>query len=549
MPATVSLRFNNLWEMLEHRVRASQQPQLSVGGEQMEWDELLATARRSAVVLADLGVAKGSRVATFGETRADLLAVSLGLTCLGAVEVPFNTALNGTFLERQLQSSGVSFLVVVASYLASVVPALRESRVTTVIVVDDSPADRSLTGVRVVSLSSLVARADAQDAVPATVCPDDPALVIYTSGTTGPSKGVVLSHGYFLHHSMRKQADFDLGPDDVLYSCLPLFHINARLVTLYAAMNSGAGVVLDSRFSASNFWSRLRETRTTVFTFLGTMAGILLERPAHPDESAHTARLAFGSPIPVGRYEEFCDRFRVKVSNTFGMTESMGVIFNPPDDFVQGSLGKEIAEFSLRVVSVDDPSRTCEVDEVGELLFRPQLPYLFMSEYLDNPAATVKAWQDLWFHTGDLVHVNSDGNYFLHGRATESIRRKGENISAWEVESVVTTHPSVEECAMVGVPSTLGEDDMKIVVVATTGAEDISISALHAEIDRLLPRHAHPRYLEVVAALPKTPTMRVMKHVLGRDWRTPTTWDSDVGSFLDQPADASASRDHNDANE
>lgn len=354
---------------------------------------------------------------------------------------------------------------------------------------------------------------------------NDPAMVLFTSGTTGPAKGCVLSHRYVVRQAELMVEHLRLRPDDVLYCPFPLFHIDATVLTLAPALVLGTTAALGGRFSVSGFWDEVRRTGATVFDFMGATLTMLHQQAPKADDADNRARLAWGVPVPdfAGEFEE---RFGVQLVELYGSTDVGVPIYHPVDEPRRaGSCGRAIAAYDVRVL--DDDGVEVADGEVGELAVRPLEPSLIADGYFHDPVATLRARTDLWFHTGDLARRDADGYYYFVGRRTDSIRRRGENISAFEVEEVVALHPAVAEAAAFGVPSELTEDDVMVAVVARSGvaldpAELVEFCATR------LARHMVPRYIDVVDELPRTPTEKVRKELLRARGITETTWDRDA---------------------
>jgi crotonobetaine/carnitine-CoA ligase len=341
----------------------------------------------------------------------------------------------------------------------------------------------------------------------------DPHLIMYTSGTTGPSKGVVSPHsqGHAVGRQMASRSGY--RPDDVLYTCLPVFHGNALWYTIYAALWADACVALSRGFSARRFWDEIRASGATVFNALGAMANIIWQLPESPRDRDHRVRIAMMVPTSRDLAERFDRRYGIRTTSVFAMTENCAVtVFGPDDPVAKADSAGRVRE-DMEVQIVDDDRRPLPVGELGEICIRPRERGSIMLGYYEMPAATVAATTDLWFHTGDRGRLDADGYLYFADRKKEAIRRRGENISAFEVETVLCRHPSVAEAAAVPVPSELGEDDVMAYVVAAPDAE-----IDQAELIRFCAEHMAyymvPRYLDVIDALPKTPSEKIEKYKL-----------------------------------
>jgi crotonobetaine/carnitine-CoA ligase len=313
---------------------------------------------------------------------------------------------------------------------------------------------------------------------------------------------------------------------DVLYCAQPLYHIDAR-VAVTSVLCMRAALTLGGRFSASRFWDEIRACAATRFIYIGTMVWILFKQEESGDDAGQPASIALGSSTPWEILDAFERRFNTTLIEAYGMTEAVLLTCNVLSDRRHGSVGRATRAVEIRVVNdLDEP---LPAGEEGEIVFRPRYPNVVMQGYWNRPAATAEAWRNLWFHTGDLGRIDEDG--FLHylGRDKDSIRRRGENVSAWEVEQALTLHPEVLEAAAFGVPSPVGEEDVAVLcVIKNEGG--VAHAALHAFVSRDLPSFAVPRYIEFVESLPKTPSERIAKAAVRERGLTDAAWDASGGS-------------------
>jgi crotonobetaine/carnitine-CoA ligase len=349
-------------------------------------------------------------------------------------------------------------------------------------------------------------------------------MVLFTSGTTGVSKGCLLSHRYTLRQAQLMVEHLRLTPDDVLYCPFPLFHLDALVLTVGPALVLGATAAIGERFSVSGFWPEVRRFGATVFDFMGATLTMLHKQPPAADDADNPVRLAWGVPVPEFA-DEFERRFGLQLVELYGSTDAGLPIYHPIDEPRRpGSCGKVIDAYQVRLAGPD--GFEVPVGEVGEILVRANEPSLMSDGYLGMPEATLAARRDLWFHTGDLARRDADGYHYFVGRRSDTIRRRGENISAFEVEEVVKLHPDVLDAAAYGVPSELTEDDVMVAVVPRPGCV-IDPAELIAFCAERAARHMLPRYVDVVADLPRTPTEKVRKELLRERGVTATTWDAE----------------------
>jgi len=361
---------------------------------------------------------------------------------------------------------------------------------------------------------------------PAPVGPGDPLAILYTSGTTGPAKGVICPHAQYLAWGENSARILDLRPDDVLCTTLPLFHINA-LNTYAQAAWIGARVVYLERFSASGYWPAVAAAGATVIYLLGAMVPMLLAQPEHPSERAHRVRTGLGPGVPAAAGLDFERRTGVRLLEGYGSTETNFVIATAPDSPRRGVMGWLQPGFDARVVDGDD----VEVPDgtAGELVLRADAAFAFASGYFHKAEQTVEACRNLWFHTGDRVVRDADAAFRFIDRIKDAIRRRGENISSYEVEQVLLSHPTVAEAAVFPVRSELAEDEVMAALVARP-PHAIDPAAIARHCESRLPRFAIPRYLDVVDELPRTANGKVQKFVLRERGVGAATWDRGSGS-------------------
>ena len=485
--------------------------------------ETAARSDQFAGGLAAMGIGKGDVVPVLLPNSPEFALTWLALCRLGAVSCLVNTAFRGPALAHALGVTDAHTVVLHHSFaaqfaeVAGALPHLRR-----VVVVGDLGRD-ALAGVDVVNWHAV-------DGDPAGLAQHaghsatDPAMILFTSGTTGPSKGCVLSHRYTLRQASLMIEHLRFRDDDVLYCPFPLFHIDATVLTVAPALVLGTTAAIGERFSVSGFWPEVRRFGATVFDFMGATLTMLHKQPEQPDDLDNPVRLGWGVPVPESA-DDFERRFGLQLVELYGSTDAGLPMYHPVDvPRRAGSCGTVIDAYDVRLL--DDDGFEVPVGEVGELVVRPNEPSLMADGYFGMPEATLRSRRNLWFHTGDLLRRDADGFYFFVGRRTDSIRRRGENISAFEVEEVVKLHPSVLDAAAFGVPSELTEDDVMVAVVVRPGA-GFDAAELRAFCAERMARHMLPRYVDVVDELPRTPTEKVRKDALRERGVTVTTWDSD----------------------
>ena len=449
-------------------------PLLQIGTRTWRHDELVQAAGRHATLLQAVGIGQGGRVALMTTNSIGLLEVLLGAAWLDVASVPINTASKGPQIGYFLANSGARLLVIEESFFARLAQAnLSATALQSIWVVGAGEAlPEAIDGVACQAYP--VATVDTAGAMPAAVLPGDTLALIYTSGTTGPAKGVICSHAQYYWWGVNSAAVLGVGPDDVLCTTLPLFHINA-LNTLAQAMVTGCSVVFETRFSASGFWPTMQQHGATVVYLLGAMVPILLAQPPGTGERMHRVRIGLGPGVPAAAGAAFAVRTGVYLLEGYGSTETNFVIATRQanEDGIQarrGVMGWLLPGFEARVVDAQDVS--LPDGTAGELVLRADEPFAFASGYFGMPDKTIEAWRNLWFHSGDRVVREADGAFRFIDRIKDAIRRRGENISSYEVEQVLLSHPDVATAAVFPVGSELAEDEVMAALVARPGRAD-----------------------------------------------------------------------------
>ncbi len=499
----------DLWSVC--RARAGEYPDrvvLDFDGDLWSWAELVGAAEGLAGGLAAAGVARGDVVCHMSPNHPEAVVAMLALLRLGAVECPVNAGLRGAQLAHVLHHSGARTLIVDSSLADRVAEQLPSAPAVQTVVWRGEPPP----GLTVIDYEDL--RRSGHSPPPfRPPGPGDPMNIIYTSGTTGPAKGAVLPQAFPIEQARIKIEQWGLGADDVMFSALPLYHVNARFSSLGTALVMGGRVALVSRFSASSFWDQVRRSGATEVGVVGAVSSILLRQEPGSADRDHRVRMMHGAAgIPMDRRADFEERFGLRLVTGFAMTETGHFATTSPDDPMRyRASGRPVPQYEVAVVDADD--NEVPAGTVGELVVRPRVPGVMMTGYHRQPEATLAAFRNLWFHTGDLATIEADGYIRWVDRAADAIRRRGEMISSTEVERAVCTLGAVAECAAVGVPSELGEWDVKLVVVAEAG-QTIDPAALQRHCRATLPDFCQPRYLEILDELPKTATHKVNKHQL-----------------------------------
>ncbi len=506
-------------------------PFLRFAGAELTFAEVDAAVDGLARGLAGLGVRARSLVAVILPNCPEFVLVWFASARLGAIEAPVNTAFRGPALAHLLELTEAEVLIVDESMcdgVAAVADSLTHVRVV-VVRGDPSWAIEQFPQWKVLALSTLLLGGAPRGLTKSTHGEIDPVMLLFTSGTTGRSKGCVLSHRYAVRQAELAVEHLGLRADDVLYCPFPLFHLDATVLTVMPALVLGTTAAIGERFSASRFWDEIRAFGATVFDFMGATLAILHKQTPDRRDGDNPARLGWGVPLPPELAASFEARFGVRLVELYGSTDVGVPIYTPLDERRRpGSCGRPIPAYDVRLV--DETDRPVDVGTVGEIVVRPNEPSLIMDGYYRMPEETVQATRNLWFHTGDLARADDDGFFYFAGRRTDSIRRRGENISAFEIEEAISLHPDVLEVAAFGVPSELSEDDVMVAIVARNGHR-IDPVELVTFCESTMARHMVPRYIDVVDALPKTPTEKVEKYRLAARGPTTATWDRDRGDL------------------
>jgi len=473
---------------------------------------------------AELGVQEGDVGAVFMPNCLELLYAWWGLNWIGAVAALMHPGYKGEFLTRALQRVKPKVVVVDGSFVPELLRALQGGTLGIETIVVINPAETSPFDINTLSWSAVATHAPVEATA---VRPLHPSTIIYTSGTTSWSKAALLSHHYVFTYGALAVDGQQLEDSDNIYECRPCSHVGPALSAIFAGLMCGAEVTLRPKFSASGFWADLALTKATRTTLIGSMANIMQKQAPGPSDRAHCMRSALSLPPPLDP-PGFEERFNLKLlAQGYGMTEVWPLPqqlelqdWSRPLNFI----GRPHEQFEVRVA--DEDGRPVAADGItrGELLVRPKAPGLMFTEYYNDPQATVEAFRDAWFHTGDLVSIDTAGGLYFQGRKTQYLRRGGENISEFELETAVLAHPSVKEVAAYGLPSELGEDDVKVDVILVEGKE-ISAEALVAYLKDNVPRYAVPRYVEIRTSFPKTPSERVQKYLLKQQEIGPHVYD------------------------
>lgn len=525
-----------LGPILAERARTEgDRPYMTVAGRTWSFRHTDQDARSLARGLAGLGVRKPERVAMLLPNSAEFVLSWYACCLLGAPFVPINPAYAGEMLDYILRDSGTRGLIVDRTLLPQLatVPATTLEALGWVAVAGgtaglDLPAGPG----RYLDLGELILTEGADPEVPCSF--QDVQSVMYTSGTTGPSKGVILPNGHFFSSTCTFLRALGLNRDDVLFTPLPLFHGLASRLGVLPALMVGAHVMIAEKFSATQFWRQVTECGATVGHTIFTIPPILKAQPPSEWDRAHSLRAMYNANAD----ESFEERFNVRLVEAYGLTETGLTIYTHWPDRREGSCGRAHEDWDIRLL--DEQGLEVEPGGTGELVGRPKLPSIMMDGYLNKPEETLRTVKDLWFRTGDYARQDEDGYFYFTGRKKERIRRRGENISGFEIERIVGMHADIAEVAAIPHPAEAGEDDVRCVIILRPGAT----LTPHALMDWLQPRMPYfmlPRYVEFTADMPRTPSHKVEKYKLVSAGLSADAWDrEEAGYRIERPKRASA---------
>ena len=527
-----------LAEILRDRADAhGDRPYLRYGdGAWVTYSEMNARANRVANGLIARGVLPGESVSVMLPNCEEFLQCWYGILKASAVMSSINTAYKGDFLSWTINLVQARTLFISDAFLdrlnfiADEVPLLER----VIVVPSESPTGPDPS----VAFESLAALMDAPADEPGVdYAWTDDARIMFTSGTTGRSKGVIKQNaadyfsarGSLEYMSKRRGITVDDMHAETWFSCLPLFHSNAQVLTAYPALIAGGRVAFVERFSGTRFWEQAIDMGATMFNGIGAMLYFLWNQPPSDLDRAHSVHSVLAAPAPRDIYFEFEERFGVQLTEGYGLTETgVCTVMDPLQPVRLGSCGRANPGYEVTIVE-PGTDRPLPPDTPGEIVVDMKVPNIVMRAYYGMPEKTAEDFRNLKLHTGDLGRMDEDGYVYFMDRVKDYIRRRGENVSSMEVERQIAGHPDVAECAVIGVKADEGassEDEIMVVLVAEGDAPDPT--ALTHWMAERMPYFMVPRYIRVVDALPKTPTARVRKTELRDEGIAPGTWDRDA---------------------
>jgi len=505
--------------------------------EAITYEQVNKNSNRMANGYSNLGVKKGDKVSIMMPNCPEFLYHWFGLAKLGAVDNPINTAYKGDILKHLIMNSGSKALLVHEQFLDRIQFIIDTLEGLESIIIYPDKTEAKHLPIATYSFQEIF-DTPSEFSSSTEISASDSLNIIYTGGTTGPSKGAILSHGCLYNYAKNLMRFIGLTKNTLTYNCLPIFHANHRLTSM-ATLLLGGSYAMGVKFSARSFWDEIRKYNANHFHFLGGMPQIIYAQQPRPDDADNPAVAAWGGPIPLDIAEDFEKRFDLKLYNGFyGLTEAVGVTWVVAEEAdrlkKQGrwsqavGMGRE-QEQIFQVRLVDDNDYEVQNGQIGEIVCRPTCPDSMFLGYVNNPEATLEVLRNLWFHTGDLARKDDDGFFHFVDRKKDYIRRRGENISSYEIEKVVNAHPAVVDSGAIAAKSELGEDEVRIVVMVREN-KTLTPEELMAWCEPRMAYFMVPRFVDFVNEFPRNPVGRIEKYKL-REQKFKNTWDREKAGY------------------
>lgn len=517
------MEYRTIRELLEYRAHSTPD---WVFGVHEDWEiscrTLQACVNRLANGLTEAGVTPGQHVAVMLGNHPDHIFTIFALAELGAVWIPVNVNLRGPSLDFLFEKSAPLTVIVDGALGDRLWPVLAYKNTKTVIVRNVSNIVSTSDRMRIMDFSA-VTGGETPPSLP-TPTLDEIRCISFTSGTTGEPKGVLLTERMLMTFTRGAAIASEVRRGDVFLLWEPLYHNSGVQMCILGLMEQ-VKLAIVPKFSASRFWDQIRKYRVTKMHYLGGIIDILLKYPANPIDKDHSIQLAFGGGCSINGWRAFQNRFGVRIQEVYGLTEASGFSTINKSGKI-GSIGKAYPYFEVKIVG--DKLKPLGAGQIGEIMIREKEPGLITQGYLQNPEATANSLRGGWLYTGDLGFYDEEGDFYYQGRKKDSIRRRGENISAWEVERVLNSHPKVQESAVIGVDADVGEQELKAFIKCAVAAifEPLEIIKW---CESLLPYYQIPRYIALIDSFEKTPTERIRKENLSKD--TTDCWDLESSGY------------------
>jgi crotonobetaine/carnitine-CoA ligase len=523
--------------LVEERLASEPEREIfDVNGEQWTARALFGASDRFANAMRDYGLARGDRVATLVENSSEAVVSQFGAVRLGGVSVPINTAYKGEYLRHQLADSGARVLVIdgdVADRAVAIADAIDTLDHVVVLGTDRARiAELATPGTNWHGWDDVMAADDTPK--PAVTAPTDLHCFIYTGGTTGLSKGCVINNNYCVTLAKQIAVMWGRGSDDVVWTPLPLFHFNAVSVVLVGTLLTGGRAAIYKKFSVSNFWPEINRTGATHASTLGSMVTLIANDPVRPEapdsglpDANTTLRFMSGVPMPTAVAEKCVERFGIRPFDAaYGTTEGSLWCWLPPGMQNKPNAAGIVNDEYWDVRIFDDDDDELPIETPGEIVARPKKPNVMFDGYWGRPEATAEMFRNLWVHSGDIGRFDADGFLYFMDRKADYMRRRGENVSSYELEEVFIRHPDVADVAVYAVPSPVTEDDIMVAVELVDGSS-LTEEALYRWSIEAIPYFALPRYVEIRSELPRSEMKKILKAQLREEGVGPHTWDAD----------------------
>lgn len=517
------MQYKTIRQLLEDRSRNTPDSVFAIHKDrEISCRTLQACVNRLANGFARIGVVEGQHVAVMLGNHPDHIFTILALAELGAVWIPVNTNLRGPSLDFILEKSAPRTVIVDGEFWSRLEPVLANKKIQTVIVRNAPKIPAASCQLKAFDFSEVTR----DEATPPGATPtlDEIRSISFTSGTTGEPKGVLLTERMLITFARGAAIASEVSPGDVFLLWESLYHNSGVQMCILALMEQ-VKLAIIPKFSASRFWDQIRKYRVTKMHYLGGIIDILLKYPASPNDKDHGIQLAFGGGCSRAGWREFENRFGVRIQEVYGLTEASGFSTINRTGKI-GSIGKPYPYFDVEIV--DEEGKPAGAEQIGEIVIREKEPGLITRGYLENPEETARALRGGWLYTGDMGYSDAGGDFFYKGRKKDSIRRRGENISAWEVERVLNSHPRIGESAVIGVEADVGEQELKAFIKCADSAPLEPLEVIKW-CESLLPHYQIPRYVAFLDSFEKTPTERIRKENLSKD--TTGCWDLERSGY------------------
>lgn len=493
-------------------------------GDKFTYANVDRDSNRLAHGLRELGVAKGDRVIGLLDNSINFVLTWFAVNKLGAIFVPMNTQLKGEFLRHQIQDAAASVILAENHYCDHIF-AIEHAISGVHSLVTPTRMEPGSTSLRLHTIDSLKLEDSSPPGVDVT--PRDISLIIYTSGTTGSSKGCVLPHNSVCNGGKTNAWMALQGPDDILWTPAPLFHIAAGVGGLIGTLSVAGTMSVYPRFTPNGFWEEIERSKATHIQMLSVMLTIIPQMPETEAEKRcrDKVKVLFGTPLPDALAEVWRSRYGIRLvaSPAYGSSECFPITCIPVDQpGPDGSSGKCAPGVDVRIF--DDNGDECPTGVTGEVWVRPLKPDVMFKGYWARPEATLEAYDEMWFHTGDIGRFDENGYFYFIDRKKDCLRYGGENISSFELENAFMGHEAIAEIVVHAVKSVEAEDEIKATIVLKEGSTATEEEICRWSIERV-PAFAVPRYIEFREFIERTGSGRAQKFKLREQGVTPNTWD------------------------